>query len=223
LIGDFGYRRFDGQAMQVAEQLPHPQFTGEDVWASGSEDVWLAAGEHLMHFDGRAWQAETIEIEAKDLHGSREDNLLVAGPREHAKDGSTGAGAWAVARRSGGAWTVELDAGEDDLFVRAHGREGGVAIDHAGHAWLRDASGWHEIETLVFDDTSRLRIIGAWMQDPTHIWAVSDGGVIYGYDGHAWHVEQSDMQMPRAIGASEKYLLLGNAQGSVMRRALLSG
>jgi hypothetical protein len=31
------------------------------------------------------------------------------------------------------------------------------------------------------------------------------------------------MQMPLVIGASETYLLLGNAQGSVIRRSLASG
>jgi hypothetical protein len=211
VIGELGYRRFDGQTMHPAE-LPHPTFAGQDVWASGSDDVWLAAREYLMHFDGQAWQVETIEIEAWDMHGG-DDNLLVAGPRQQPTD----AAVWTVARRSGGAWTVELEADEHPLLVHAHGREGGVAIDRQGHGWLRDPSGWHEIETLPKAG------VGVWMHDPTHVWAIDEGGTIYRYDGRQWQVEQSDMQMPLAIGASETYLLLGNAQGSVIRRSLASG
>jgi hypothetical protein len=217
VIGELGYRRFDGQTMHAAE-LPHSSFAGQDVWASGSDDVWLAAREYLMHFDGQGWQAETIEVEAWDMHGG-DDNLLVAGPRKQPNDGST-PGVWAVARRSGGAWTVELEADDDRLLVHAHGREGGIAIDPWGYAWLRDASGWHGIDALPGAGVGNYQVVGVWMQDPTHIWAVEEGGTIYRHDGQKWSVEQSDMQSPRAIGASESYLLLGNSQGSVMRRLL---
>ena len=125
VIGELGYRRFDGQTMQRAE-LPLVQFHGEDVWASGSDDVWLAAREHLMHFDGTSWQTESIGVQAWDMHGS-EDNLLVAGPND--------AGVWSVARRSGGTWTVELELADKALFVHAQGSEGGFVMDEHGSAW----------------------------------------------------------------------------------------
>jgi hypothetical protein len=127
---------------------------------------------------------------------------------------------WTVARRSGGAWTVELDTDDEPLRVHAHGREGGIAMNRYGYAWLRDASGWHQIEPLPGANVGNDSIIGVWMHDPTHIWAVEEGGAILRYDGKQWTAEQTDMQRPRAIGASKKYLLLGNEDGSVVRRSL---
>jgi hypothetical protein len=218
LIGEFGYRRFDGQTMHPAE-LPHSQFHGEDVWASGSDDVWLAAREHLMHFDGQGWQAETIEVEAWDMHGG-DDNLLVAGPSKGPRGDTGMVGIWAVARRSGGNWTVELDADDARLFVHAHAREGGVVLDSRGYGWLRSESGWSKIEPLPRANVANYSVMGVWMHDPTHIWAIEQDGAVWRYDGAQWQPERSDLREPRALGGSERYLLLGNADGSVARRFL---
>jgi hypothetical protein len=219
LIGELGYRRFDGQTMHRAELLPHEYFVGHDVWASGSSDVWMAAGEHLMHFDGQGWSAETIEIDAHDIHGSGPDNLLVAGPSKTPRGPAGKVGVWTVARRSGGKWNVEIDS-EDRLFIHAHGVDGGVAIERYGNAWLRDASGWHEIASLPKANVANYSVIGVWMHDPTHIWALTHDHGIFRYDGAQWQPERTDMRGAHVLGASERHLLLGNDDGSVVRRWL---
>lgn len=220
VIGELGYRRFDGQTMHPAELLPHEHFVGHDVWASGSSDVWMAAGEYLMHFDGQAWTAETIELEAHELHGTGKDNLLVGGPSKTPRGVAGQIGIWAVARRSGGKWTVELDGDDERLFVHAHGEDGGVAMDRSGRAWLRDANGWHAIESLPRANVANYEIIGVWMHDPTHIWAIERDGEVFRYDGAQWLDERSDVVDPRALGASDQHLLLADDHGSVARRFL---
>jgi hypothetical protein len=220
LVGEYGYRRFDGETLHSATLLPHSHFEGEDVWAGGSDDVWIAAGESLMHFDGQGWQAHTIDVEARSIHGSALDNLLVAGPRKQSIGESTRMGEWAVARCSGAAWTVELDVDDDRLFVRAHASEGGLAIDRYGRAWLRERGGWHEIESLPRSHIANYTILGAWMHGPTQIWAVDISGAIFHFDGQQWRVESSDLRRARAIGGTDSHVLVANSQGGVLRRSL---
>jgi hypothetical protein len=220
LVGKYGYKRFDGTTLHAEPLLPHRFFEGHDVWGSGPADVWIAAGEHLMHFDGQGWQAHTIEVEARRLHGSALGNLLVVGPRKQAKDEFSRVGEWAIARHHEGTWTIDLDLDEDSAFVRAHAAEGGFAIDRWGRAWLRDQAGWHDIEDLPRSNVANYTIVGAWMHGPDAIWALDADGAIFRFDGRAWRAEVADLQLPRAIVGTGSHLLVAEYHGGVVRRAL---
>ena len=85
---------------------------------------------------------------------------------------------------------------------------------------LRDSSEWKKIESMPRSIRGRYPIVGVWMHDPTHIWAIEEDGSITRYDGASWEFERAGMQAPRAIGGSERYLLLADMHGSVVRRWL---
>lgn len=204
-------------------------------WSSSPGDVWISAGDHLLHGDGASWTPVTVDGEQAiyGLTGTGPGNVFAVGTfgftaRYSGTDwtktafagtdvyglwGSSAADVWAVGgpeirhRDGSGTWTSTFTPGGESLNgVWGSGASDVYGVGDGGVVLHYGGTDW----TSVFSDPS-FDLHGAWGSSATDVWAVggtSGAGEVVHWDGAAW--------TPQTVGTSTFNAVWGSSATNVV-------
>lgn len=187
----------DGQTW-TASALPGVVGEVTQIEAAGGRAWASAAGDELWSWDGQAWTATTPpELAGRyigGLHAASADLLFAQVPEK-----STGK-PLALARRAGGAWTVDVlgrgwryaasieGSGPSDVW--AVGMKGKL-FGKGGFAVHFDGRSWSDVPIPV-----DLPLTDVSVRGPDEAWAVGWKGTLLRWDGHTWSVLATGSRRP---------------------------
>jgi hypothetical protein len=204
-------------------------------WSSGTGDIWISAGDHLLHGDGANWTPVTVDSEESiyGLTGTGPGNVFAvgtfgftaryggtdwtrtafAGPDVYGLWGSSASDVWAVGadeirhRDGSGTWTSTFTPGSESLNgVWGTGPSDVYAVGAQGAILHYGGTDW----TSVFSDPA-YDLYAAWGSSATDVWAVggiSGTGEVVHWDGAAWTAQ--------ALGTSTFHSIWGSSATNVI-------
>lgn len=201
---------------------PSPVDGARAVAGSGPSDVWVAGPETLHHFDGTAWSEDTpdeLELWGLDSGGGRTVAIGYWALWERTPSG------WTEVRSYG--WPGGYDVSvSPDGYAFALG-SGGADVSAPGAGWQALPDIWDSVSTIhgtstldvwiaghdgilhlengswvshsdLYEDAPQLNVSDVWGTGPDDVWAVTDRGFAFHWDGEAW---TKDMPVELGVAA----------------------
>jgi len=170
-------KRWDGSKWTVV-----PNITGSFVWASSTDDVWVASKESTTakHFNGTTWEDVTLPTKPVVLWGSAKDNVWVAGTSGIGETNPHFAWRW-----NGTSWSTEpaqaehpirafAGTGPDDVYALVENSNGFVKkLDPAALRFRPLYSGGSNDKAI-------------WSRGKNDLWVVGGTGNVSRYNGTTW-------------------------------------
>jgi hypothetical protein len=180
-----GPNRWDGKTWTTVRGFGHP---GSAIWGARSDDVWIAAGQNLFHWDGRAVSRAPVppEIEPADYN-----DWFTSVWGAAAND------VWAAAFWGGGVKLLRFD-GTSWRFETAFKLD--VPRRLLPDDWI--------VGTHWSMSKAESHTVALWGTSATDVWLAGPNGIVLRFDGARW----SRVRTPTRAGL----LAIGGASGRVI-------
>jgi hypothetical protein len=164
-------RRLFGSEGEPFSGGRRPRMSGTALWASSPDDVWMARGLRLVHWDGQQFSGNGgsagLLNPVSAIWGSSAQNLWAVGP------------AGTLVHGDGTGWSVEASGTSEALTsVWGSGESDVWAVGTNGLVLHYDGATWAPVDTGI-----TAWLTGVWVGAGGDVWIVGNGGIWRGNRG----------------------------------------